>query len=86
MDDSGELSPIASRSGRLVKRASEKIIDFNPNKKVKSIIFSLALLTRRPLLEAIGGSSPESSMSQNTSIGDLCVSYDRKEWKGLKYP
>ena len=44
---------------------------------LKSIVFSLALLARRSLLEAIGGSSPESSMSQNTSIGDLCVSYDR---------
>ena len=32
MDDSEELPPSASRSGRLVEIASEKIIDSIPNK------------------------------------------------------
>ena len=36
MDDSGELPPSVSRSGRPVKRSSERIIAPTPNKKKKS--------------------------------------------------
>ena len=40
---------------------------------VESIIFSLAILTRRPLLEALGGSSPKSFISQDAqSVTCVC--------------
>ena len=37
MDDSGELPPSVSRSGRPVKRSNERIIAPTPNKKKKSL-------------------------------------------------
>ena len=69
IDDSGELFSSASRSGRSIKRASEKIIDLNPNKKVKSRacsstkIFLIEFLT--PLFLAISINMEISLLSKN---------------------